>query len=63
MYLKPTTATLSAEQLSQLLNINEFTVKKLAKAKQLPCTYAGREPRFNLYSLMKYFQRLEGGAA
>jgi excisionase family DNA binding protein len=57
------TALLTADELSQILNISEFTVKKLAKTRQLPCTYVGRQPRFNLYKVLEYFQRLEGGAA
>jgi hypothetical protein len=53
---------LTAEELSLILSISEFTVKKLARTKQLPCNYAGRQPKFNLYQVLKHFQRLEGGA-
>ena len=54
---------LNAEQLSLILNISEQTVKKLAKEKELPCTYVNRRPVFNWNTLIIRFQELEGGAA
>ena len=54
---------LTAEELSLVLNISEATVKKLAKAKDLPCVYINRSPRFSLGALLRHFKRLEGGAA
>jgi hypothetical protein len=54
---------LSAEQLSLVLNISEFTVKKLAKEKELPCTFLNRRPQFNMDVIFKHFKKLEGGAA
>jgi hypothetical protein len=54
---------LTAEELSLILDISEFTVKKLARTKQLPTVYAGRQPKFDLYKVLKFFQQLEGGAA
>ena len=54
---------LTAEQLSLILNISEFTIKKLAKANELPCTYVKRQPLFCLSELRRHFQELEGGAA
>jgi len=53
---------LNAEQLSLVLNISEFTVKKLARDKELPCTYVNRRPLFDMDALLKHFKRLEGGA-
>ena len=54
---------LNAEQLSLILNISEFTIKKLARAKEIPCKYVNRRPQFNLDVLLEYFEKLEGGAA
>jgi hypothetical protein len=54
---------LSAEQLALILNISEFTVKKLARAKELPCTFVNRRPQFNLDVILQHFKKLEGGAA
>jgi hypothetical protein len=54
---------LNAEQLSLILNISEQTVKKLAKDREIPCTYVNRRPQFNWDALINYFQGLEGGAA
>jgi hypothetical protein len=55
--------TINSEQLSLILNISEFTVKKLARAGELPCTYVNRRPHFNMSVLLKHFAKLEGGAA
>ncbi|MDR2922640.1 MAG: helix-turn-helix domain-containing protein [Treponema sp.] len=54
---------LTAEELSLVLGISEITVKKLAKAKDLPCVYVNRRPRFSLNALLRHFEKLEGGAA
>jgi excisionase family DNA binding protein len=54
---------LTAEELSEILNISEFTVKKLARSRQLPCVYVNRRPRFNLDTLLKFFRQMEGGVA
>jgi len=54
---------LNAEQLSLILNISEFTVKKLAREKELPCTFVNRRPQFDMDALIKHFKKLEGGAA
>jgi len=54
---------LTAEQLSLILNISEFTVKKLAKAGELPCKFINRRPQFDIDALLEHFQKLEGGAA
>jgi hypothetical protein len=53
---------LNAEQLSLVLNISEFTVKKLARARELPCTFVNRRPQFSLDAIMRHFRKLEGGA-
>jgi excisionase family DNA binding protein len=54
---------LTVSELASLLDISECTVKRLVKSKQLPCKHAGSDTRFNLCTLLKHFQRLEGGAA
>jgi hypothetical protein len=53
----------NSEQLSLILNISEFTVKKLAKTGDLPCTYVNRRPHFDMEIILKRFEQLEGGAA
>ena len=53
---------LTAEQLSLILGISEFTVKKLAKARELPCTFVNRRPQFILPQILKHFEKLEGNA-
>jgi excisionase family DNA binding protein len=52
---------LTAEELSQVLNIAPMTVKKLAKTKQLPCIYKRRRLRFDFDKVLAYFKQLEGG--
>jgi hypothetical protein len=54
---------LNAEQMSLILNISEQTIKKLAKDREIPCTYVNRRPQFNWNALIERFQELEGGAA
>ncbi|MDR1909470.1 MAG: helix-turn-helix domain-containing protein [Spirochaetaceae bacterium] len=54
---------LTAEALSQVLGISEFTIRKLAREGQLPCIYVKRQPRFELEALVAYFKRLEAAAA
>jgi hypothetical protein len=61
--MKKNPILLSAEELSQILKISEFTIKKLAKSKELPCIYVNRKPMFRLDALLKLFARMEGGAA
>jgi hypothetical protein len=61
--MKRKKALFTAEQLSLVLNISEFTVKKLARDGELPCKYVNRRPQFDVDALLKYFQKLEGGAA
>ena len=61
--MKELSHLLSAEELSEILNISEFTIKELARSRQLPCVYVNRRPRFNLDTLLKFFKQLEGGAA
>jgi hypothetical protein len=53
---------LTAAELSQILDISEFTIKRLARTKQLPCEYEHNRPRFNLEVIIAYFRELEGGA-
>jgi len=54
---------LNAEQMSVILNISEKTVKKLAKDKEIPCTFVNRRPQFEWNEIVRYFQEIEGGAA
>jgi hypothetical protein len=54
---------LTAEELSLVLDISEFTIKKMAKIKDLPCVYVKRRPMFNFNAILRCFQKLEGGAA
>jgi excisionase family DNA binding protein len=54
---------LTAEELSRILNISEYTVKKLAREKQIPCVMVKRRFRFDLKEILEYFKELEGGAA
>jgi hypothetical protein len=63
MRTKKTLTMISAEELSLILEVSEFTVKKLAKSKELPCTYVNRKPKFNIADILKHFNKLEGGAA
>jgi hypothetical protein len=52
-----------AEALARILNINESTVKKLAREKQIPCRFSNKRYRFNLKEMIRFFKKLEGGAA
>jgi excisionase family DNA binding protein len=61
--MKNISSPLTVEQLSLILKISEFTIRKLVRAKELPCIYVNRKPCFNLESLLEYFRQLEGGAA
>jgi len=61
--MKKDAIPLNAEQLSLMLNISEFTVKKLAREKELPCEYVNRRPQFDLDIILQHFEQLEGGAA
>jgi len=54
---------LTAEQLSLVLNISEFTVKKLAKNGELPCVFVNRRPKFDMEALLRHFRQLEEGGA
>jgi len=53
----------SAEQLSLILNISEFTVRKLARLKELPSNYSSGKLVFPLEEVFARFKNLEGGAA
>jgi hypothetical protein len=54
---------LSAEQVSLILDISEFTVRKLAQTGELPCMYEKRRLRFNMRMLLEHFSKLESGGA
>jgi len=61
--MNKTNPLLTAQELSVVLNINEFTIKELARLGELPCRYAGRRPMFDLTAIREIMDRLEGGAA
>jgi len=50
---------LGAEQMALVLGISETTVRKLAKAKELPCRFINSRPTFDLPEVLKHFGRLE----
>jgi hypothetical protein len=55
---------LSAEELARILNVTEFTVKQLAREKQIPSSLNKQQRyRFNLKEMLHFFRKLEGGAA
>jgi excisionase family DNA binding protein len=54
---------LTAEEVSVILGISEFTVKALAKAGDLPCVYENRRARFSAEELLEHLARLEREAA
>ena len=57
------TTILTAQELSILLNVSEFTIKELARIGELPCRYAGRRPMFDLKNVQELLEKLQGGAA
>jgi len=61
--MKKESTLVTAEQLSLILNISEFTVKKLARLKEIPCNYLKGKIVFSLESVLLRFKDLEGGAA
>jgi len=52
---------ISVSELSLILNINEKTIKTLAKTSQIPFLKIKRRLYFNLDVLFNYFSCLEGG--
>jgi excisionase family DNA binding protein len=52
----------SAEELANILSVSEFTVKKLAREKQIPCRIIKRQYRFNMKELVRFFRKMEGTA-
>jgi hypothetical protein len=52
---------LNSEQLAALFEISEFTVKKLAKSKELPCDIVKGKPFFDAEKVLLHFHKLEGG--
>jgi hypothetical protein len=61
--MKKESTLVTAEQLSLILNISEFTVRKLARSKEIPCRYIKGKIVFSLESVLARFKELEGGAA
>ena len=60
---KNATTSLTAQELSILFNVSEFTVKELARIGELPCRYAGRRPMFDLKAVKDLLEKLQGDAA
>ncbi|MDR2095361.1 MAG: helix-turn-helix domain-containing protein [Treponema sp.] len=52
---------LSSEDLALILNVNNTTVRKLAKTNQLPCMYIKRRLCFDLGKVLNHLKQLEGG--
>ncbi|GMO61654.1 MAG: hypothetical protein Ta2A_07870 [Treponemataceae bacterium] len=50
---------LTAEELSLILNISEFTIKKLVRINELPCVYVKRQMRFDFDVLSDYLRSKE----
>jgi len=61
--VKKESTLVTAEQLSLILNISEFTVKKLARLRELPCKYEKGKIVFSLECVLARFKELEGGVA
>jgi excisionase family DNA binding protein len=61
--MKNLTRLLSAEELAKILNISEFTIKRLAREKQIPCHVIKRRYQFNVKELLRFFRKMEGGGA
>ena len=51
--------TVTPEELSRILDISEFTIRKLAHARELPCVYEKRRMRFDFDALVEYLRRKE----
>jgi hypothetical protein len=60
--MKEESTLITAEQLSLLLNVSEFTIKKLARLKELPSNTIKGRILFSLESIFDRFEELEGGA-
>jgi len=63
MSTKKESTLVTAEQLSLILNVSEFTIKKLARSKELPFTYSKGKIVFSMESVFARLKELEGGAA
>jgi hypothetical protein len=63
MEAKKTPRPLTAAELALILDISEFTIKKLARTGELPYRMMNRRMTFDLASLLEYFRGLEGGTA
>ncbi|GHU46107.1 hypothetical protein FACS1894190_18170 [Spirochaetia bacterium] len=50
------------EELSQILNISEFTIRKLARSKELPCMYVKRKMVFDFDALISFLRSKECAA-
>jgi len=59
----PKIKLITAEQLSLILGISEFTVKKLARSKEIPCKHVKGRIVFSIDKILERLKELEGGAA
>jgi hypothetical protein len=60
--MKEESTLVTAEQLSLLLNVSEFTIKKLARLNEIPSGRVKGKIVFSLESMFTRFKELEGGA-
>ena len=58
-----TPCPLTVAELALVLDISEFTIKKLARAGELPYRVMNRRMTFDLAALLEYFRGLERGTA
>ena len=54
---------MTINELSLVLNISEWTIKKLEKSEQIPSSRKGNQIVFNFQDVLQHFRKMEGGAA
>ena len=59
MTLKTTRIKLTVKELAIILKINELTVVRMAKGKEIPCEFVNGRPFFYLHKLLTHFKKLE----
>jgi epoxyqueuosine reductase QueG len=55
--------TLTAGELSAILNINENTLIKLTRTKEIPGEFFKNRWHYNFDVILKHFRKIEGGAS
>jgi hypothetical protein len=58
-----TQTTLTADELSAILQISENTLKTLTKTNQIPGQYTKNRWRYDFEDIVNRFRQLEGGAS